>query len=139
MAEGRTEAIQKAFDGALVTFGASNGISVSLENIDTPTSTSTPYLNGFMFPAPSSVADLYFTDMLTGIYQIDVNYSSEIGSASINRMIDKLNTTFKTGADITRGDYCVTITAFDYSQLIIENGWAKKSISLTWITHTARL
>lgn len=139
MAEGRTEAIQKAFDSALISFGAANSISVSLENINTPTSASTPFLNGFMLPAPTESADLYFTDMLQGIYQIDISYASEIGSAAINRMIDKLNASFKADSTLTRGDICVTITSFSYGPLLIENGWAKRPISINWITHTARL
>lgn len=41
---GYFEDLTKAFDVPLVAFGTTNGIKVSLENIDAPTSTDTPYL-----------------------------------------------------------------------------------------------
>ena len=42
MAEGITEAIQKALDVALKALGVTNSITVALENITAPTETSTP-------------------------------------------------------------------------------------------------
>ena len=95
MSEGYTEAIQKSLDIALKVFGVANSITVALENINAPTDTGTPYLAGFMIPSDVESADLYFTDRRSGIYQIDINYASTLGSAPINRMVDKLTSTFK--------------------------------------------
>lgn len=139
MAEGYTEALQKAFDVALVQFSNANGISYALENINKPTSTDTPYLAGFLLPAPVEDADLYFTDRRSGIYQIDVNYASHLGSAPINKMIDLLNVAFKPSTTIQRSPICVEITNFSYDRVTIENGWATRPVSITFEAYTARL
>lgn len=134
-----TEDIQKALDSALIDFGVANSIDVALENINAPTDTATPYLAGFMLPAPTEDADLYFTDRRSGIYQIDVNYSSQLGSAQINRMTDLLNQAFKPSSEFSRNDICVEVTNFSAERITVQNGWATKPISLTWHTYTKRL
>ena len=139
MSEGITESIQKALDAALKAFGVANSIIVALENINAPTNTATPYLAGFLLPAPVEDADLYFTDRRSGIYQIDVNYASHLGSASINKMIDLLNLVFKPSSTFTRSGVCVEVTNFSPERLVVENGWATKPISITWHTYTERL
>lgn len=139
MAEGYTEAIQKALDIALKQFGTANGIKIALENIGAPTDTSVPYLAGYLLPAPTEDADLYFTDRRSGIYQIDISYASGAGSAVINRMTDLLNAAFKPGKELTRTPVCVEITNFSAERVTVSNGWAVKPITITWITHTERL
>lgn len=139
MAEGYIEAIQKALDAKLVAFGTAEPIRVALENIDAPTSTATPYLAGYCLPAEVTQADLYFTEERTGVYQIDINYASHLGSAPLNKMADKLNLAFKPGSFLTRGPVCVTITGVSYGPLLVENGWATRPLTVNWVTHTNRL
>ena len=146
MAEGYTEAIQKAFDVALKSFADANSMAVQFENgqlmlngSPVTMSTSQPYLAGYCLPAGVDSADLYFTDQRVGIYQIDINYASTTGSASLNRMTDKLNAAFKAGECLSRSPVSVEITRFSHERVNIANGWATKSITLEWITHTARL
>lgn len=134
-----TESIQKAFDIALKQFGTANSIVIALENINAPTSTSTPYLAGFFLPSPIDQADLYFTDRRSGIYQIDVKYASHLGSSPINKMIDLLNVAFKPSTTIQRSPICVEITNFSYDRVTIENGWATRPVSITFEAYTARL
>ena len=92
------EDLTKVFDITLMSFGTTNSIQVALENINVPTSTATPYLAGYMLLADTQQADLGFTEERPGIYQVDINYASTLGSAPINKMADKLNTAFKAGA-----------------------------------------
>ena len=139
MAEGFTEAIQSAIDGALIAFGIANSIKVGLENISISTNTATPHLAGFMMPADIESADLYFTDRRSGIYQIDINYASTLGSAPINRMVDKLNAAFKPSTSLTRDPVCVEITKFSHERITVANGWATKPVTIEWVTHTERL
>ena len=139
MPEGCTEALQKAFDIALMQFGVANSITVALENINAPTNTATPYLAGFLLPAPVEDADLHFTDRRRGIYQIDVHYASHLGSAPINKMIDLLNAAFKPSTTIQRSPICAEITNFSCDRVIIENGWATKPVSIRFEAYTARL
>lgn len=139
MPEGCTEALQKAFDIALMQFGVANSITVALENINAPTNTATPYLAGFLLPAPVEDADLYFTDRRRGIYQIDVHYASHLGSAPINKMIDLLNVAFKPATELVRGVICAEITNFSPDRVTVENGWATKPVSIRFEAYTARL
>ena len=139
MAEGNIEAIQKALDVALKAFGTANSITVALENIGAPTDTATPYLAGYFIPAPTETADLYFTDRRSGIYQIDINYSSGLGSGPCNRKADKLNAAFAPGKSFTRSPVCVEVVGYADERITVENGWARKPITIQWITHTERL
>ncbi|HAD6610300.1 TPA_asm: hypothetical protein G1W82_25495, partial [Salmonella enterica subsp. enterica serovar Typhimurium str. SL1344] len=91
------EDLTKAFDTALVTFGTDNDIKVALENIDAPTSTDAPYLASYMLLSDTEQADLFWTEQRAGVYQVDINVGSALGSAPINRLADKLNTTFAAG------------------------------------------
>lgn len=139
MSEGISEAIQNALDAALVAFGTANGIKVCLENFSATTNTAIPYLAGFLLPAGVDSADLYFTDRRTGIYQIDINYASAIGSSAINKMLDKLNIAFKPSTELSRTPICLEITRFSHERITVQNGWATKPVTIEWVTHTERL
>ncbi|EJN6148933.1 hypothetical protein NQI61_004036 [Salmonella enterica] len=133
------EDLTKVFDIALKSFGSANNIAVVLENIDAPTSTATPYLNGTMLPVPTEQADLGFTEQRAGIYQIDINVASAKGSAPINKMADLLNTAFKAGSTFQRNAICAEVQSVSLGPLIVENGWAKRPLSINFIAFTARI
>lgn len=133
------ESIQKALDSALKRFGVANNIIVALENIGAPTDTSKPYLSGFLLPAPVEDADLYFSDKHSGIYQIDVNYASHLGTAPLNKMTDLLNQAFKPSTELQWSGLCVEVINFSAERVTVSNGWAVKPISITWQTYTERL
>ena len=139
MSEGFSEAIQKALDSALVAFGAANGIKVCLENVGAPTDTGVPYLAGFLLPSGVDIADLYFTDRRTGIYQIDINYASATNSAKLNQMTDKLNLAFRPSTELSRTPICLEITRFSHERIAVQNGWATRPVTIEWVTHTERL
>lgn len=134
-----SENIQKALDIALKQFGVTNNIVVALENINAPTNTATPYLSSFLLPSPTETADLYFTDRRSGIYQVDINYASHIGSAPLNKMADLLELAFKPSTTLVRGGLCIEIINFSAERVTVENGWAVKPITINWITYTERL
>ena len=131
--------ITKAFDKPFKQFGIDNSIKACLENIDAPTDTSTPYLSSFQLTGAVEEADLNVNEFREGIYQIDINYASYLGSASINKMADSLNTVFKTGACFEFGDICLCVTSVELSHLRVDNGWATRSLSINWNTYTPRL
>ena len=133
------EDLTKAFDVALINFGSTNSIAVALENIDAPTSTATPYLAGFMLLADTEQADLFWTEQRGGIYQIDINVASAKGSAPINKMADLLNTAFKTGNTFQRNAICAEVQSVSLGPLIVENGWAKRPLTINFIAFTARI
>jgi hypothetical protein len=131
--------LTKVLDIALMQFGVDNSIEVFLENIDSPTSTATPYLSSFVLLAPVQQADLSVSEYRQGIYQVDVNYASNLGSEPINIMADLLNAAFKTGQHLTRNDVCVEIEGVDLGPLMVAGGWAKRPLSINWNLFTARL
>lgn len=133
------EDLTKAFDIALVNFGSTNSIAVALENIDAPTSTATPYISSFMLLADTEQADLFWTERRAGIYQIDINVASAKGSAPINKMADLLNTAFKAGNTFQRNAICAEVQSVSLGPLIVENGWAKRPLTINFIAFTARI
>jgi hypothetical protein len=136
---GYFEDLTKVFDIALKSFGSTNNIAVALENIDAPTSTATPYLSSFMLLADTEQADLFFTEQRAGIYQIDITVASAKGSAPINKMADLLNTAFKAGSTFQRNAICAEVQSVSLGPLIVENGWAKRPLSINFIAFTARI
>lgn len=136
---GYFEDLTKAFDIALMTFGSTNTIAVALENIDAPTSTATPYLAGFMLLADTEQADLGFTEQRAGVYQVDINVASTKGSAPINKLADLLNNYFRAGSTFRRNAICAEVQSVSLGPLIVENGWAKRPLSINFIAFTARI
>lgn len=136
---GYFEDLTKAFDIPLVAFGSANSIAVALENIDAPTSVNTPYLAGFMLLADTEQADLFWTEQRAGVYQIDINYASAKGSAPINKMADLLNAAFKAGNNFQRNAICAEVQSVSLGPLIVQNGWAKRPLSINFIAFTERL
>ena len=136
---GYFEDLTKAFDVPLIAFGVDNGIAVALENIDAPTSTEKPYLASYMLLANTEQADLFWTEQRAGIYQIDINVASAKGSAPINKMADLLNTAFKAGNTFQRNAICAEVQSVSLGPLIVENGWAKRPLTINFIAFTARI
>lgn len=133
------EDLTKVFDVALMDFGTANSIKVALENIDAPISTSTPYLASYMLLADTLQADLGYSEERAGIYQVDINYGSTLGSVDINKMADKLNALFKAGVSFTRNDICAEVQSVSLGPLIVQNGWAKRPLSINFVAYTKRL
>lgn len=133
------EDLTKVFNGELKRFCDANSIEFCPENIGCPTSTDQPFLSCVMLNAPVAQADLGVNEYRTGIYQIDINYAEDTGSAKLNRMADLLNQTFKSGAYFTRKDVCVGIESVSLERLVVAEGWATRSLSIVWNSYTARL
>lgn len=136
---GYFEDLTKAFDIPLVAFGSANSIAVALENIDASTSTDKPYLASYMLLADTEQADLFWTEQRAGVYQIDINYASAKGSAPINKMADLLNAAFKAGSNFQRNAICAEVQSVSLGPLIVQNGWAKRPLSINFIAFTERL
>lgn len=136
---GYFENLTKAFDIPLVAFGSANSIAVALENIDAPVSTDKPYLASYMLLADTEQADLFWTEQRAGVYQIDINYASTKGSAPINKMADLLNAAFKAGNNFQRNAICAEVQSVSLGPLIVQNGWAKRPLSINFIAFTERL
>lgn len=128
--------IDKAFDLALFRFGRDNAIEIATSNIDMETDVFTPYLSGFQLPVPVEPADLGFNDLRQGVYQIDINYASHLGSLPLNEMADLLNETFNTGTTLEFGLVCVIIDSFSPSNVTVSNGWGMMNCTINWACYT---
>lgn len=84
-------------------------------------------------------ADLFWTEERSGIYQVDINVASTKGSAPINKMADLLNEEFKAGKSFQRNSICAEVQSVSIGPLIVENGWAKRPLSINFIAFTERL
>ena len=133
------EDLQKVFDIPMSQFGQTNSIKFCRENIGCPTSTATPYLAGFLLLSPAEQADLGTTEFRQGIYQVDINYASHLGSAPLNKMADLINASFYTGQHLTRNNICVGIESVDLGPMLVDGGWARKPLSINFNAYTARI
>lgn len=133
------EDLTKAFDSALVSFCQVNNVGVALESAGWNTDIKDPYLAGYMLLAPTEQADLFWTERRAGVYQIDINYEKMKGSAVVNKMADLLNEAFKAGSNFVRNDICAEVQSIDLGPLIVENGWAKRPLSVNFVAYTKRL
>lgn len=133
------EDIPIVLNNALKAFGDANSLPVAPENIDAPTDTATPYLASFILLAPTEQADLGFNERRDGVFQIDINYASARGQNRINKTADMLNSTFKAGATFQRNGICAEVQSVSLGPLIVENGWAKRPLSINFIAFTARI
>ena len=127
------------FNNALKTFCDLNSLVCAPENNDAPTDTAVPYLASYVLLAPTEQADLGFTERRDGIYQIDINYASARGQNQINKTADLLNATFKAGATFRRNGICAEVQSVSLGPLIVQNGWAKRPLSINFIAFTERL
>jgi hypothetical protein len=133
------ESITKALDIALNKFGTDNSIYVALENTEYEPVVETPYLASFVLNVGVSAADLGCSDVRDIIYQVDVNYASHVGSAPLNKMADLLNQTFKAGAYFVFNDVCVSVTSFEPTRIITNNGWATLPLTITCDSYTNKI
>lgn len=136
---GYFEDLTKVFDVELMALGTDNGLPVALENINAPASTDTPYLASYMLLSETEQADLGWTERRPGIYQIDVYAGQMTGSAKINKMADMINAHFKTGSHFRRNEICATVTGVSLGPLLVENGWARRPLSINFVAYTERL
>ena len=131
--------ITSVFDVALRDFGIANTIDVARENSNYKPSVDKPYLASYVLLADTEQADLFFTERRAGILQIDINYASARGSADINKMADLLNYTFRASAAFQKNDICAEMQSVSLGPLIVENGWAKRPLSINFVAYTQRL
>ena len=92
-----------------------------------------------MLLAETEQADLFWTEQRAGVYQIDINAASAKGSAPVNKLADLLNVAFKAGSTFQRNDICAEVQSVSLGPLIVENGWAKRPLSINFIAFTSRI
>lgn len=131
--------ITSVFDVAIRDFGIANTIDVARENSNYKPSVDKPYLASYVLLADTEQADLFFTERRAGILQIDINYASARGSADINKMADLLNYTFRASTAFQKNDICAEVQSVSLGPLIVENGWAKRPLSINFVAYTQRL
>ena len=127
------------FYNALQAFAQANTVNYAFENVNTPTSTDKPFLAGYVLLADTEQADLFWTERRAGVFQVDINVASSKGSTQINQLADKLNEAFKAANTFSRNDICAEVQSVSLGPLIVENGWAKRPLSINFVAYTQRL
>ena len=131
--------IHEAFKIELSQFAIDNSILNARANIKFDPDTSKPYLAGTLIFAPTEQADLGFTELRQGFYQVDINYASHTGTGKTDEMADLLNAKFYAGSNLNRLGICIGIESFDFGPTLTVDGWARTPVTINFNAYTARI
>ncbi len=133
------EEISKAFiDPVKNTFV---GLPVANENLPYDSRDAEAHLEVFLLPAQPEQATLGATgcDFHSGIYQININYPINAGSAALYKKADEINAVFKSGATFSYGSTNVRIENVGISNLTVSDGYATLNLSIEYYAFSARV
>jgi len=131
--------IQSALVQGLV--AAALGITTGGEGKSfTPPSTATPWAAWFNLPASTDVASLGVggSDETTGIFQVDLNYPLNDGTANILGAVQKLRDYFVAGRRLVYQGQCVKVERVTRNNLRPVDGWQQINVSIYYIAQTVR-
>lgn len=131
--------IQSALVQGLV--AAALGIATGGEGKDfKPPATTTPWANWFNLPASTDVATLGVggNDETTGIFQVDLNYPLNDGTANILGAVQKLRDYFVAGRRLVYQGQCVKVERVTRNNLRPVDGWQQINVSIYYIAQTVR-
>lgn len=136
---GRFEAVNNILDVAVL--GGDFGLPIASENIDYDETNGLAYLSTFVNPLPVEQASLGSegNDIVSGLFQISVNYPQSSGMTQISIKCDEINAVFKSGASFTISPYILNIKNVSNGKMITDNGFATIPITIEYYLHTARL
>lgn len=132
--------INAALVQALV--AASLGLPIAHEGKDfAPPSTNSPWCAWFNIPASTDVASLGAggADETVGIFQIDLNYPINSGTAGILASVQKLRDYFVAGRRLTYLTQCVKVDRVTRNNLRPVDGWQQINVSVYYSATTTRL
>lgn len=106
----------------------------------TPPSTATPWAAWFNLPASTDVATLGVggNDETTGIFQVDLNYPLNDGTANILGAVQKLRDYFVAGRRLVYQGQCVKVERVTRNNLRPVDGWQQINVSIYYIAQTVR-
>lgn len=98
----------------------------------------TTYWRPTLIPVQGQVADTNMSQLIKGIYQIDVFVRAEEGTATILTSMDSIFTAFNIVAPLTAGSNTVNIYHINRSSILTEEdtGWCKGSLDVYFECYT---
>lgn len=120
---------------------ASLGLQIAPEGKNTePPSVSTPWAAWFNLPASTDVATLGVggMDETVGIFQVDLNYPLNDGTANVLAAVQKLRDYFVAGRRLVYQGQCVKVERVTRNNLRPVNGWQQINVSIYYSANTIR-
>jgi len=120
---------------------ASLGLPTGPEGKDfSPPATSSPWCAWFNIPASTDVASLGAggIDETIGIFQVDLNYPLNTGTAGILAAVQKLRDYFVAGRRLVYLTQCVKVERVTRNNLRSVNGWQQINVSIYYTANTTR-
>lgn len=120
---------------------AALGIPTGNEGKDfTPPNVTLPWAAWFNLPASTDVASLGAggNDETVGIFQVDLNYPLNDGTARILAAVQKLRDYFVAGRRLVYSGQCVHIDRVTRNNIRPVDGWQKVNVSIYYSATTTR-
>jgi hypothetical protein len=138
---GRFEAINNIFSVAVINSGVVYDVEIATENVSYDPRSGVAYISTHLFPLPVYQATLGSegVDMVSGLFQISVNYPADSGMTDLLTKVDELNSVFKSGAQFTISPYWVNIRNVSNTRVIVSNGFATIHLTIDYFSHIQRL
>lgn len=129
-------------NGALITAyqAAGLGLATAYEGRDYTPTPGTPWAACFHLRA-DSLPDSLGTqgqDRHNGVFQIDLNVSQNIGTATLLANAQTLRAYFYAGRELTYSGQSVHVTSCSASNIRNVDGWLRLSVSVVYRAYTAR-
>lgn len=102
--------------------------------------TNLPWAAWFNLPASTDVASngVGGNDETTGIFQVDLNYPLNDGTANILNAVQKLRDYFVAGRRLVYQGQCVKVERVTRNNLRPVDGWQQINVSIYYIAQTVR-
>lgn len=120
---------------------AALGLQIAPEGKSTaPPNVSTPWAAWFNLPASTDVASLGVggNDETVGVFQVDLNYPLNDGTANILAAVQKLRDYFVAGRRLVYQDQTVKVERVTRNNLRPVDGWQRINVSIFYSAYTIR-
>lgn len=120
---------------------AALGIAIAPEGKSTePPAVDTPWAAWFNLPASTDVASLGAggQDETVGVFQVDLNYPLNGGTAAILAAVQKLRDYFVAGRRLVYQTQCVKVERVSRNNLRPVGGWQQINVSIFYSAYTTR-
>ena len=120
---------------------AALGLTIAPEGKNfTPPSVSTPWAAWFNLPADTQVASLGVggNDETVGVFQVDLNYPLNDGTANALGAVQKLRDYFVAGRRLVYQGQCVKVERVTRNNLRPVDGWQRINVSIYYSAYITR-
>jgi hypothetical protein len=99
-----------------------------------------PFGESFILPNQPSQSSLGAngTDLINGIFQINLNYPDGDGSGPIYDKIQEISAIYKSGTTLTYNGVVVRLESIGISPARNERGWYRIDLNIEWYSFTNR-